>query len=249
MIGKKALRATGAAAQCRMDKRRFGTWSDGIYIGLFCNGVSCAAGVAVTYLKHDGSTWVSPLLLGSITWLISMSVFMLVRLFRYIPRRQYRVTEKTIQPLMRDWLDGMGLKVQSVTEAATYFKFIVSTDGGKVITISRDRDYASDSLTFRALYKESEQNKSFEDFTVDEKAEARLEIQLELARAAMGYTAPDVLADFTLFRRIPITSSLSLDEVSRTLLEVEAALQSVFLTGAKLLLRKKVRSGRTFLGN
>jgi len=63
--------------------------------------------------------------------------------------------------------------------------------------------------------------------------------QLELARAVMGFVAPDILQGFTLFRRIPISSALTVQEVSTTLWEVEAALASVFFVGAQFLGRKK----------
>jgi hypothetical protein len=69
--------------------------------------------------------------------------------------------------------------------------------------------------------------------------EARLAIRLELSRAVMAYTSQDILEGFTLFRRIPISPQLSIEEVSRTLWEVEAALASIFITGAILLAKKK----------
>lgn len=55
----------------------------------------------------------------------------------------------------------------------------------------------------------------------------------------MGYVAPDILDGFTLFKRIPISPSLSIEEVSNTLWDVEAALASVFYAGARLLVKKK----------
>ena len=92
-------------------------------------------------------------------------------------------------------------------------------------------------LTFTGYYKDEAQN--FSDFTDAEKTEARLAIKLELSRAVMGYTSQDILDGFTLFKRIPISPQLTIEEVSRTLWEVEAALASVFITGAILLARKK----------
>jgi hypothetical protein len=218
-------------------------WRDGLTINLISNGIGVVVGAIVAYLKHEGSIWVSPLLFGMVAWFLTMGIWVVARVFRNVPRRQIRITEDNIQSMLRGWLDDLGLKVQSLNETGSYFKFIVTTDGGKVITISRDKDYWPEYLTYRALYKEGEENKVFASFSPEEKAEARLAIQLELARAVIGYNAPDVLEDFTLFKRIPISPSLGVEDVSKTLWEVEAALSSVFFVGARLKVQQRMRAG------
>lgn len=70
-------------------------------------------------------------------------------------------------------------------------------------------------LTVTGYYKDEVQN--FSHFTDNEKIEARLAIRLELSRAVMAYTSQDLLDGFTLFRRIPISPQVSIEEVLRTL--------------------------------
>ena len=215
------------------------TWREGLVVNLVSNAIGFFVGVAVAYLKHDGSEWVSPLLFGALAWLLTMGIWVIARLFRNIPTRQVRITDSNLHAVLRDWLDDIGLKVQSTNEEYADFMFIVTTDGGRVISIMRHRESFPEYLTFRAYYKDETQGKAFSHFTSEEKSEARLTIQLELTRAVMGFTTPDILDGFTLFKRIRISSSLTIEEVSSTLWEIEAALASVFSAGAILLVRKK----------
>ncbi len=222
-----------------MQSKRASTWREGLVINLVSNAIGFLVGIAVAYLKHEGSEWVSPVLFGAMAWLLTMGIWVIARVFRNIPTPQVKITDNNLHAILRDWLDDIGLKVQSSKEENADFMFIVTTNAGRVISIMRHREVFHEYLTFRAYYKDETQNKDFSDFTPQEKAEARLTIQLELTRAVMGYTTPDILEGFTLFKRIPISPSLNIEEVSRTLWEVEAALSSVFYAGAILLTKKK----------
>jgi hypothetical protein len=218
-----------------MRTKKTPVWREGLVINLVSNTICFAVGVVVAYLRHEGSQWVSPLLYGVLAWLLTMGIWVIVRVLRYIPRRQ-RITDKNLPLIIREWIDDIGVKVQSKKDDLTDFTFIVTTDGNWVISIMRVRE-TPEYLTFTGYYKEEVQN--FSHFTDKEKIEARLAIRLELSRAVMGYTSQDFLEGFTIFRRLPISSRLSIEEVSRTLWEVEAALASIFITGATLLNKKK----------
>lgn len=179
---------------------------------------------------------------GAFAWFLSMALFVVARLFRNVPKRPYKITEDTLQSLIRSWLDEVGVKVQTLHEPKAHFMFVVTCDSGRVISIQRERD-KPEHLIFRALYKEDEQKGLFDDFSDHEKVRARLAIQLELSRAVMGFNAPDVLKDFVLFKKLPITPLLNPDEFTRVLWEVEAALQSVFYIGASQLLEMRSSKG------
>jgi len=215
------------------------TWPEGLAINLVSNLVSFLVGCGVAYLEHEGSKWVPPLLFGALAWLLTMGIWIVARAFKNIPVKQVRITDSNLQEVLRAWLDDIGLKVQSAKDEAAEFMFVVTTDGGKVISISRHKTAFPEYLTFRAQFRDETQSSGFSNFTAAEKAEARLAIQLELARAVMGYVSPDVLSEFTLFKRIAISPSLSVEEVSNTLWEIEAVLTSVFIAGAMMLLKKK----------
>lgn len=211
-------------------------WREGLVINLVSNAICFAVGVVVAYLRHEGSEWVSPLLYGVLAWLLTMGIWVIVRVLRYIPRRQ-RITDKNLPLVIREWLDDVGLKVQSQKDELKDFMFIVTTDGKWVISIFRHKESFPEYLTFTGYYKDENQN--FSHFTDNEKIEVRLAIRLELSRAVIGYSSEDFLEGFTLFKRIPISPRLSIEEVSRTLWEVEAALSSVFIVGARFLAKKK----------
>jgi hypothetical protein len=217
-----------------MQNKKSSLWREGLVINLVSNAVCFVVGVVVAYLKHEGSEWVSPLLFGVMAWLLSMGIWFIARVLRTIPTRQ-RITDRNLPTILRGWFDDIGLKVQSKKDDLTDFTFIVTTDGNWVISIMRLKE-SPEYLTFTGYYKGEVQN--FSHFTDKEKIEARLAIRLELSRSVMGYTSQDILEGFTLFRRIPISPQLSIEEVSRTLWEVEAALASVFITGAVLLNKK-----------
>jgi hypothetical protein len=218
-----------------MRTKKSPVWREGLVINLVSNAICFAVGVVVAYLRHEGSQWVSPLLYGVMAWLLAMGILIIARIIRYLPTRQ-RITDKNLPVIIRDWLDDIGAKVQSQKDENTDFKFIVTTSGKWVISILRHKQ-SPEYLTFTGYYKDEVQ--SFSHFTANEKIEARLAIRLELARAVMGYTTEDVLEEFTIFRRIPISYRLSIEEVSKTLWEVEAALASIFLAGAIQLNKKK----------
>jgi hypothetical protein len=221
-----------------MQSKKASTWAEGLLINVVSNGICLVVGVVVGYLQHEGSGWVLPILFGTLAWLLTMGIWVVARLYRNIPVRQVRVTDSNLQKILRGWLDDIGLKVQTAKEPTAEFVFIVTTDGGWVISIMRHQESFPEYLTFRAYYSEEAQNQTFAHFTDAEKIEARLILKLELTRAVMGYVTQDILTGFTLFKRIPITHSLSIEDVSKTLWEVEAALASVFVAGAVLLHRK-----------
>ena len=218
-----------------MQKKKSSPWAEGLAINLASNAVAVIVGFIVGYLKHRGSEWVLPLIFGALAWLLTAGIITTMFALRSIPVRRRRITDNNLPLILRSWLDDIGLKVQSVKDEDVDFKFIVTTDGNWVITILR-HSHTPESLTFTGYYKDENQN--FSNFSDREKLEVRLAIRLELTRAVIGYTSQDFLEGFTLFKRIPITTQLSVEDVSRTLWEVEAALASVFIVGAAFLAKK-----------
>lgn len=218
-----------------MRTKKSPVWREGLVINLVSNAICFAVGVIVAYLRHEGSEWVSPLLYGVMAWLLTMGIWIIARIIAYIPARQ-RMTDKNLPTIIRDWLDDIGMKVQAQKDENSDFKYIVTTAGKWVISIMRLKE-TPEYLTFTGYFKDEGQ--TFAHFTEKERTETALAIKLELARSVMGYTTDNVLEGFTIFRRIPVSPRLSIEEVSRTLWEVEAALASIFITGAIMLNKKK----------
>jgi hypothetical protein len=120
-----------------MEKKTFFAWREGLVINLVSNAIAFLVGCVVAYLKHEGSEWVSPLLFGGLAWFITMGIWVVIRLFRNIPIRQIKITDRTLPAILRGWLDDIGLKVQFKKDDLTDFKFVVTTDGNWVISIMR----------------------------------------------------------------------------------------------------------------
>jgi len=121
-----------------------------------------------------------------------------------------------------------------VSDADSHFFYIVTTDGGKKVSILRTKDQFSDYVLVKGLISATPEDRKFlESFTDDEKVETRFAILLELSRAVMGYKSEkDVLEEITVFRRVPITPSLDESEVFRLMWEVEAMLATIITVQA-----------------
>lgn len=226
------------------DKKSVG-WGSGLTINLTSNLIAFLVGGVATYLSHDGSPWVKPLLSGGAAWLITFSSILVFRIFRNLPVKPRPMDVDNVQQRIRDWLDKYNITVKSVSDPTSYFLFILTTDGGKKITILRTKDQFSDYILVRGMVSTTPEEKAVLDtLSEDEKIAARLATTLELSRAVMGYkTDLGVLEEITIFKRIPITPSLHEEEIFRSVWEIEAMLGTMSIVGAMAIHRHKMRTG------
>ena len=187
--------------------------------------------------------WVKPVLFGGAAWLITFCSILAFRVMKSLPIRVEPLTSDNVHRKIRDWLDKFNLTVKSVNDDESYFFFIVTTDGGKKVSVSRSKGQFSDYILVKGLITASdEEKKDLESLSDDERTTAILAIKLELSRAVMGYRSDNVLHELTIFKRIPITPSLSEEEIFNVMWEVEAMLGSIFTVGAMALLRHRMRN-------
>jgi hypothetical protein len=216
-----------------MAKKPESWWLSGLAINLCSNFIAFLVGGAVTYFSHEGSGWVRPLLAGGLAWLITFCSILAFRFMRRIPSRATPVTLDNVELRLRDWFHEFNLTVKSVQDDDTYFGFIVTTDGGKKVQVLRSKKVTPNHVIFRGLITSSaDEQKMIAGLSDDEKTSMRLAIQLELSRAIMGYTTQDILAELTVFKSIPITETLTPEEVLNMIWHVEAMLSSIFIVGA-----------------
>ena len=83
-----------------------------------------------------------------------------------------------------------------------------------------------------------EEKKVIDAMSENEKATLRSAISLELSRAVMGYQSVDIYT-ISIFKQIPINSSLTETNIINALWEVEAVIGSVMKVGALAALRIK----------
>lgn len=216
-------------------------WLSGLAINLVSNLIALIVGGIVTYFSHEGSAWVKPLLFGGAAWLITFCSILAIRFMSRLPKKSDPVTQENIGRKIRDWLDEFNLTVKSVHDPDSDFFFIVTTDGGKKISISRSIKQFSDHLFLKALVNPSdEEKKLIEQLSSDEKIDYKLAMQLELSRAIIGYKTDNFFEGLTIFKRIPITSTLTAEEILNGIWEVEAMLTSIFVMGASSIHRHNV---------
>jgi hypothetical protein len=227
-----------------MDKSTVSNWRSGLVINLASNLIGLIVGVIVTYLKHEGSGWVVPVLCGGAAWLITFCLILAWRNMRNLPPKMELTTSDNVERKIREWLDKFSLTVQAVRDEGCHFFFIVTTDGGKKISISRSSKHFNDYLLVKALWTASDEEKKLIDvLTGDEKIALRLAIQLELARSVIGYSSENIY-EITMFKRVPISSSLGEAEILNAVWEIEAMLSSVFIVGGMALHRHNLRTAK-----
>ena len=226
------------------DRKSFG-WGSGLTINLTSNLIAFLVGGGVTYLSHDGWPWVKPLLFGGAAWLITFSSILVFRIFRNLPVKPRPMDVDNVQQRVRDWLDKYNITVKSVSDPTTYFLFILTTDGGKKITVLRTKDQFSDYILVRGMISATPEEKAVLDtLSEDEKTAAGFAMTLELSRAVMGYkTDKGILEEITIFKRIPITPSLHEEDIFELVWEIEAMLGTIFIVGAMAVQRHKMRTG------
>jgi hypothetical protein len=227
-----------------MAESKSSTWSSGLAINFISNLIAGIVAFVVTYLSHDGSAWVKPLLCGAGAWLLTFCSILAYRISKNLPVKTKPIDAGNVQQRIREWVDKFNLTVKSVKDENSYFFFIVTTDGGKKVSIVRTKDQFSDYILVKGFFKaENDDRALLESLSEDEKTTARLAINLELSRAVMGYKSEkSVLDDITIFKRIPITPSLHEEHIFSLVWEIEAMLGSIFSVGAMAIHRHKVRT-------
>lgn len=213
-----------------MDKTGVAVWIKSIFQGVTANVVyALIPGGVVIYLSHLGSAWTVPLIQGGLTTLLVLAILLAAKAMRNLPPSRDRTTLHNIESKVRSWLDRSNLTVKNEPNSETYFRFIVTTDGGKKVILGRLKNEWSDYIQFRAEVSASDDEcKTLESFSEEEKTKLMLILKLALARARVGYSGL-TLEGFVIFKRIPISHSLSEDAFIGVVWELEAVLNEIFV--------------------
>ena len=155
------------------------------------------------------------------------------------PSRPELVTGDNIGSKIRNWLDIFSLTVKAAKDPESEFFYIVTTDGGKVVSISRSlKSPYSDYLLVKALWTpDGDDKQKIDSLSPDEQIALRLAVQLELSRAVIGYKLEGVDNKLTIFKRVPISHDLTETDILNAVWDVEAALHSIFTVGAMVIHR------------
>jgi hypothetical protein len=203
----------------------FSVWTSGIVINLVSSLIALAIGATVAYFEHKGSAWVRPILFGMVGWLMTFSAIALIRWTRLIPAKVEVVTHENVERFIRLWFDNYGLTVQKIHDASDHFQYLVTTIGGKKITVKRRCDFG-EYLTFTTLMTfTDEQKKLAGSLTKDDQHRAIIDLRMEFSHALVGFKPKENFLDgVTAFIELPITRTLSQSQFMTNLWRMEAVI-------------------------
>jgi hypothetical protein len=196
-------------------------------------------GAIVAWLVKIQSAWATPLLWGLAAALMMALIVVIVRANLRLPPKRLIPNTKNIADCLRTWLDNFNYGIKNSPDPAAHFCFLVTTESERKMLVARlKEDTNSEYVFIKAIIGPSpEEIASLNKLTDAQRARLLLVLKLELSRRQIGYRGlvfpPN---DFFIFKRIPISTSLTEDEFIKALDEVEAALHGVFNLGALVLL-------------
>jgi hypothetical protein len=106
-----------------------------------------AAGIA--YLARVGSQWTTPLLLGALAATLSSLTGLFIRRQIALPVMRVMANKDNIEDLTRGWLNTFRVGVKNEPSPETFFRFVVTMEGGTRMLIGRPRGEFSDYLIIR----------------------------------------------------------------------------------------------------
>jgi hypothetical protein len=187
------------------------------------------AGV-VAYLEHIKSVWAEPVLYGMGAGLMCSGIWVAIRAGAYLPPRSIRPNTKNIEACVRSWLDTHRVGIKNDPSPESYFRFRITFDSGKVMTVVRMRDQPDYVQILADMSLRGDDKKLLEQLNEEEIGQILWDVRVELARAQVGYVGliypPE---NFIISRRIPIHHNLTEFIFISMLGSVEAAMNLIGL--------------------
>jgi len=154
---------------------------------------------------------------------------LLYRIAGTVPPKVDAVTDENLGSLVRDWFDRYNLTVKRLNDSEAHFSYIVTTPGGKKVTVKRRKanpEYISFSGDMAAL--KAEGRAAFDALSADEQLRCTTEVKLELSRAVVGLNIPKSIPDgFSVFRELPVTRALTEAQFISEIWFIEAVVNSI----------------------
>ena len=187
-------------------------------------------GGAVTYLSYNVPGWGTALLRGFWAALAAILVTLAWRIMQVVPARRQPITTENIEEKIKEWLYKHNLTIKNDPTESSYFRLLVTTEGGCKVFISRNKKVDSASLIFHGeLHATDAEITIAETFTDEEKLTFLLDLRLELSRANVSYSGLDYSTGFVIAKSLPISADLNEFEVMKLLWELEAVINSALV--------------------
>lgn len=221
--------------------KRHERWTENIVSGL----IVCIVWAGFVYLAYKASSWYWPVFYGAIPAGVALLCCFGFILVKRIPAPRGITSSKNIESCVRAWLDNHRIAVKNDPDKDLHFRFRITLDSGKSLTVLRSKtEFPEYVQIITDLGIRGEDQKLLDQFTDQEKTQAILEIQLELARAKVGYSGLMMPPEnFFLFRRVPIFPGLSEFIFIAMVSDIEAAMNLVGNVYLKARLKAEERTG------
>ena len=217
-----------------------------IYAGVTLVVIFAVASILYT---RFGQAWEIPIINGLTREQLCSVYFYLFALFFLCPVRHLKPLPRTLA--LRS-LHGFkfSLTVKTINdEPDADFSYIVTTEGGKKIGVTRHLKFFPDYIYVSGLLTLTDEEKAIVSELSDvEKFETLFNVQQELWRGVFGYDSRNIATTgLTLHLRIPITESIKEPDVLHAIWRMEAIIGSIMGIKARAALHhnesKKRRLG------
>lgn len=216
-------------------------WKSQIYS--FANNLVAAASftvlimIATQLYQHYGPAWTHQVVMTFIAGGVALSMFLSFRASLALPSAREKITPENVGQKILEWLHRYNFEVQRISGEGEFFTFKVVTEGRAVLGISRTNNNFRDQLTFQAHIPTNDvDRKDFSEFTEYERAQAVLQLKIELSRAIMGYRTDGFFdQELIIFKHLPISEFLNEDSVINAIWDMEAMINTVVCSGALAL--------------
>jgi hypothetical protein len=190
--------------------------------------IALIPGGVVTYLARIKSAWTGPILHGLSAVALTVFIILAIDAIRRLPPKHLIPNFKNIETCVRTWLDRFRVTVKNDPVPTAYFRLLATVDSGTKMHIGRPREMGEYVVIRANLAPGQNDLELLEALPKEECNTMMLNLLLELARRNVGYSGLVLPAqDFHIFKRVPITASLTEHEFVNALQEVESAAHAV----------------------
>lgn len=201
------------------------TWTKRYGEGILISSLATAACALIAYLFHQDSPWARPVFYGLISASLPLMIYFCLVITRRIPKQKITPSIENIETFVRTWLDNHKVTVKVDPHQDFYFRYRITLDSGCYLTVVRSRlEYKDYVQILCDLGMRGDDQKLLEQFSEQERIALIFDIQMELARAKVGYSGlvypPQ---NFILFQRVPIYPTLNEFVFMNMIGNVEAA--------------------------
>ncbi|SRR6266496_2433036 len=141
--------------------------------------------------------------------LLSITCFLVFVFSLYYLWRSSRITPENVEPRIREWLDAFSLGTRVLNEPAHHFAFEVMAHTGIPLAVLRTREHPRYITLLSKIGLGPEHKGLFDRLSPPDQKRFRIELMLDAAKAKIGYQADPTFENFSIEKRLPITSDLS----------------------------------------